>query len=114
VPERLILHPETITATEIHAEKNQELRRAMMERMGWSRYLAESGARKIASDDTGELLEVDGLGDGDAVARFVHVRCPSTSREYTLRVPPQTETARAGVAWTFGVDPEKYLPSQET
>ena len=112
VPEKLIREP--IPIADIHAEQNQELRRAMIEIVGWERYLREAGARQVHSDDTGELLEVAGLGDGDAVARFIHVRCPSTGREYTLRVPPQTETARAGVAWTFGVEADAYQPAQET
>jgi hypothetical protein len=114
VPRWTIEYPERITAALIHAETNQELRRAMTERMGWARYLAEAGARQIHQDETGEVLEVSGLNDGDAVARFVHVKCPSTGREYTLRVPPQTMTAREGVAWTFDVPAEKYQPGQET
>jgi hypothetical protein len=114
VPRWIIEYPERITAALIHAETNQELRRAMTERMGWARYLAEAGARQIHQDETGEVLEVDGLNDGDSVARFVHVKCPSTGREYTLRVPPQTMTAREGVAWTFDVPAEKYQPGQET
>jgi len=114
VPEKLIEEPGAISVADIHAEQNQELRRAKLEIAGWERYLREAGARQIASDDTGELLEVDGLGDGDPIARFVHVRCPSTGREYTLRVPPQTETARAGVAWTFNTPADTYQPAQET
>jgi hypothetical protein len=37
-----------------------------------------------------------------------------TSRTYWLRVPPQTRTARAGVAWTFGVDAAAYRPQRQT
>jgi hypothetical protein len=35
-------------------------------------------------------------------------------KTYFLRVPPRTETARAGVAWTFGLTPEEYRPSAES
>jgi hypothetical protein len=114
VPVKLILERDAIKPADIHAEQNQELRRAMFEIVGWDRYLHEAGARSIHADDSGELLEVDGLGDGDRVARFVHVRCPSTGHEYTLRVPPDTMTAKAGVAWTFNVEPNSYRPDKET
>jgi hypothetical protein len=33
---------------------------------------------------------------------------------YWLRVPPDTKTAREGVAWTFGTRPEEYQPEAET
>ncbi|WP_331386629.1 DUF6745 domain-containing protein [Saccharothrix sp. ST-888] len=37
-----------------------------------------------------------------------------TFRTYWLRVPPGTRTARAGVAWTFGVNEADYHPQRET
>jgi hypothetical protein len=35
-------------------------------------------------------------------------------RTYFLRVPPTTTTARAAVAWTFGLGEVEYRPSTET
>jgi hypothetical protein len=114
VPKRIIDEPETITVAEIHAEQNQEQRRAMIERIGWMRYCEKAGAREVHRDDFGALLEMDGLGDGDTLARFVRVRDPSTGREYVLRVPPTVKTVREAVAWTFDVPEEQYAPTQET
>jgi hypothetical protein len=37
-----------------------------------------------------------------------------TFKDYFLRVPPGTRTARAGVAWTFGLTEDEYEPSEET
>lgn len=37
-----------------------------------------------------------------------------TRRTYWLRVPPQTRTAKEGVAWTFGLDPADYQPLTQT
>jgi hypothetical protein len=37
-----------------------------------------------------------------------------TSRTYFLRVPPNIRTARAGVAWTFGLTEEEYHPLAQT
>ncbi len=37
-----------------------------------------------------------------------------TFRTYFLRVPPRTATAKAGVAWTFGLTEEEYAPLRQT
>ena len=40
---------------------------------------------------------------------------PDGSRKtYYLRVPPGTRTARAAVAWTFGLAADAYAPARET
>ena len=35
-------------------------------------------------------------------------------KTYFLRVPPQTQTAREGVAWTFGMSRDEYAPRRES
>ena len=52
---------------------------------------------------------------------FVFVEVENSTREpdgsrkaYYLRVPPSIRTARQGVAWTFGMAPNEYLPAAET
>ncbi len=35
-------------------------------------------------------------------------------KEYFLRVPPTTQTAKDGVAWTFGMPENEYDPIIET
>ncbi len=37
-----------------------------------------------------------------------------TRRSYYLRVPPDTRTAKAGIAWTFGLDESEYQPLVQT
>ena len=37
-----------------------------------------------------------------------------TYKDYFLRVPPDIETARAAVAWTFDVEPERYRVEVQT
>jgi hypothetical protein len=45
----------------------------------------------------------------------VSVHCPSTGRQYLVRVPRDTRTGRAAVAWTAGFDnPDDYAPVEET
>ena len=37
-----------------------------------------------------------------------------TSKKYMLRVPPEIQSAREAIAWTFSLKPEEYTPLLET
>jgi len=107
----LIESPELLTVEKIYAEGNQEIRRVMLERYGWDRYLTDVEAKELHTDECGTLLQID-LADDENPARFVRVIDNSTNRQYSLRVPPDIQTAREAVAWTFDVPPEQYSPRQ--
>ena len=47
VPADLITKPWEVTANRTLAEKNSEIRRVMIERMGMEKFISESGAKKI-------------------------------------------------------------------
>ncbi|MBE1590597.1 DUF6745 domain-containing protein [Nonomuraea angiospora] len=106
-----------LTVERIREEENAELRRAMLEHFGLDRYLAESGAKPVHSDETGVLWRVELSDDEPLVMVEVVNSTPEpdgTSRTYFLRVPPWVQRAREGVAWTFGVVEEDYRPERET
>ncbi|TSA87434.1 hypothetical protein FNU79_02820 [Deinococcus detaillensis] len=116
ISERLAFEPETISGVEIVAEPNTEVRRVMMERVGYERFLDEVGARVLDRDtDAGGervLVRVELPEDEPFVA--VCVSCPSTGRRYTLRVPPTITRAQAASAWLAGFDePSLYRPAVE-
>ena len=71
VPSEIILHPELITAEKIEKEENAELRRVMVERMGYDRYILESGIALVHSDETGALYRKEFPDDEPLVV--VHV-----------------------------------------
>ncbi|HEY1379147.1 MAG TPA: hypothetical protein VGF55_20260 [Gemmataceae bacterium] len=117
VSERVAFRPETVAAGEVLAEGNAERRRVMLERVGFERFTAEAGAAVLDADrDPGgerRLLRVPLPGDEDLVC--VAVVCPSTGRQYVLRVPPATRTCRQAAAWLAGFDdPDEYQPVVET
>jgi hypothetical protein len=117
VEARVAFRPQSITAAEVLATPNVELRRVLLERMGYARFLAAAGARVLDADrDPGgerQLLTVPLRGDEPLVC--VAVRCPSTGRRYIIRVPPETRTCRQAVAWIAGFDdPDAYRPVAET
>jgi hypothetical protein len=64
VPQWIIERPDTIDAAKIAAEQNAEIKRIMIDRMGVSRYLQETGAKTIDMD----MVEVV-KGSGDFMPR---------------------------------------------
>ena len=117
VEERIFLRPETITLDEILDEQNTERRRVLLDRFGIPRFMRETRAQVLDEDtDPGgarQLLRVE-LKDDEALVTLSCL-CPSTGRQYFLRVPPDTTTCRQAAAWIAGFDdPKEYKPILET
>jgi hypothetical protein len=114
VPPRVITRPETITIDEIQNEPNAEIRRVMIERMGMNRYVVEANLKPSQTDRFGTLYSSQ-LPDGERYFA-VHVTCPSTARDYFLRLPPDANftTAHEAVAWTWGLSATEYNPILES
>lgn len=110
-------HPETMKARAILKEQNTEIRRVLLERMGYERFVAEARATPIDRDtDAGglrRLLRVP-LGNDEPLV-YLSVLDPSTGRQYLLRVPPHMQTCHQAAAWIAGFDnPHDYHPVAET
>lgn len=107
----------SVTADAIRLERNAELRRIMLEHYGAERYVVDSGAEPIQQDEAGRLWRV--FMPGDEPISMVEVvnstaEPDGTFRTYWLRVPPTMRTAKAAVAWTFGLTEEEYQPQVQT
>lgn len=124
VPEKVVMAPETITYSEILNERNAEVRRVMLERMGYERFLLESGSVPVHQDETGSLYRVTDITETGArwepeALTLVHVinstpEPDGTRRRYVLRVPPAMRTAREAVAWTFRMSETDYKVTEES
>ncbi|MFK3982246.1 DUF6745 domain-containing protein [Micromonospora sp. NPDC050397] len=117
IPAEVAAELPRLTVERIRAERNAEVRRVMLEHFGYERYLRESNARAIHQDTFGVLWRIELPQDEPLVMVEVVNATPEpdgTSRTYWLRVPPQTRTARAGVAWTFGLESAEYDPVLQT
>ena len=117
-PEYVIMQPEKITAQDVLTEKNQELSRIKMERLTIPNFIAQSKAVVVDHDTDRKgygrnLLSIDLPNDPDRFLKVVQVTCPSTGREYLLRVPPNMTTCAQAVAWTFGLQEQEYAPIAE-
>ena len=118
VTHKIAFEPEKITSKQVLAERNAELRRVMIERMGYLRFSEEVEAKELHQDaDPGgkrQLLKIE-LGDGEEPLVGLVCRCPSTQRQYFLRVPPTMKTCHQAAAWMAGFDdPLLYRPVIET
>jgi hypothetical protein len=120
VPDWVVTDPDRITTTSIGAEPNAEVRRVMIERVGWERITREGGAVLVDRDASGSLWEVDRATDWSwDRARFVEVvnstpEPDGSRRHYFIRVPPEMRTAHEAVAWTFNLSEVEYRPLVET
>jgi hypothetical protein len=117
IDERIAFRPEELTAAEALEEKNSEIRRVIIERIGYLRFAQQSKAKVLDEDrDAGgprQLLSIVLRGDEPLVG--LACTCPSTGRQYFLRVPPKMETCHQAAAWMAGYDnPAKYQPIIET
>jgi hypothetical protein len=138
VTKQIIENPDTLTVEQIKNEENAEVRRIMIERMGWDTFcakaqmrvihvdelhshfpaipvseLVEEGSRLVVSYRDGteraQLLEADGLTDfEERPLRFVRLTDPSTGREYTIRVKHSHTRCYEAVGWTFGLTETEY------
>ncbi len=113
---RVAFHPETLTPQEALDEPNLEVRRVMIERMGYERFLEAAQAKQLDQDtDPGgerRLLEIP-LGIDEPLV-ILAVRDPSTGRQYVIRAPPRTRTCHEAAAWIADYDPKRYQPVVET
>ncbi len=141
VPDFVVLYPERITIDHIRNEQNAEVRRIMIERMGWDRFCKGAKLKVIHTDtltsyfpalpvseavygdmravtsyrrgtETAELLESEEFKDfEDRPLKFVRVTDPSTGERYTLRAWPSNQRVYEAVAQTFNMTESEYRES---
>jgi hypothetical protein len=118
VPPRYVRTPETITARDILSAPRPEVRHYLLQRFGgMGRFLTEA-VQPIQHDACGVLYRWPWREGGTS---FCVVRVTNATpepdgsvRTFWLRVPPEMRTAKAAVAWTFGLRESEYHPAVET
>ena len=102
VPAYAVIEPTWITLAEIEAEKNEEVRRVLIERFGWPRYIAETDATCLDSrrdDVDGTTQALMSLKDGST--RLL-CACRSTGRVYAVGVDRKIKTCIEAQNWMAG------------
>ena len=110
VTAQIVAFPETITVEQIRKEKNAEIQRIMISRMGAGKYLREtkcvlvdmdsmtlqgSAPRALMRDDLGNMWLVGTDG--------------STARVYTMAVPPEVRTCKEAHESISGFDERRLI-----
>ena len=139
VSQQIIESPETLhPRDDILAEPNVEIRRIMLERYGYDRFIRGARSERVHEDDFGVLWRVP-MPDEPLVVVEVHNSTAETRRQpqnllpagrpaaapalplaerrgelQWLREQAQRLTARNAVASTFGLRGEEYAPATET
>ncbi len=108
--EKIIMYPETITKEDIINEKNEEVRRVMVERIGAERFGKMMGFETVNEDNYGALLKTK---IDEEIFMYAHVLCPSTSREYYLQVPSTLEEALLSLRAAKGITWEEWSEEKE-
>ncbi len=88
--------------------KNSELRRVLIEEIGYDKICQDLQTIEIDNWQEYTLLRID--DDADIEPIFIlKMICPSTGNIHTLRVPPDVNSAKEAVEWiNWGVDPEEF------
>jgi internalin A len=101
------LHPTQWQSQWILAEENAEVRRVLIEGIGYDRLCQELSAKQIDSWQEYALLQIDNA-DVEPIC-LLKMTCPSTGFIHALRVPPNLASAREAIRWVnWDIDPEEF------
>ena len=101
------LHPNQWQSQWLLAEENAELRRVLIQGIGYDRLCQELSAKQIDSWQEYALLQIDNA-DVEPIC-LLKMTCPSTGFIHALRVPPYLTSAREAIRWVnWDIDPEEF------
>ncbi len=101
------VHPDLWQAEWIISEENAELRRVLIETIGYDRICCELQAVELDSWQEYTLLKIDNA-DVEPIY-LLKMTCPSTGFIHALRVPPDLESAQEAIRWVnWGINPEEF------
>jgi internalin A len=101
------LHPDLWQAEWLLSESNAEIRRLLIERIGYDRICCELQAVELDSSQQYTLLKIDNA-DVEPIY-LLKMTCPSTGHIHALRVPPDVTSATEAIRWVnWDIDPEEF------
>jgi hypothetical protein len=108
LPRRYWTHLNQWKAEWLLTEDNAEVRRVLIQQLGYDRILQELGASAIDQYREYTLLRVDANIDIEPIF-LLKMTCPSTAHIHFLRVPPDLTSAREAIRWVnWDIDPEAF------
>ncbi len=89
-------------------EKNAELRRVLIQGIGYDRLCQELQAVELDAWREYSLIRIDSQVDVEPIY-LLKMICPSTASIHAARVPPEITTAREAIRWVnWDTDPEDF------
>ncbi|MBD2342784.1 hypothetical protein H6G18_01300 [Anabaena subtropica FACHB-260] len=113
VSDSIAFASQSITGQDILKIDNVELRRVLIERLGYETFLQQVGGlvRDRDQDAGGERQLIYIPFEDDEPLMVLKVTCPSTAHIHILRVPPYMQTCHQAAAWVAGfTNPDDYHP----
>ena len=102
------VHPDLWEASWLLTEQNAELRRVLIQAIGYSRICQELQATEIDSWREYTLLKIDNDIDVEPI-HLLKMTCPSTRHIHATRVPPHIHSAKEAITWVnWDIDPEEF------
>jgi internalin A len=101
------LHPNQWQSQWLLTEYNAELRRVLIQGIGYDRIIQELSAQQIDSWQEYALLQIYNA-DVEPIC-LLKMTCPSTGFIHALRVPPDLTSALDAIRWVnWDIDPEEF------
>ena len=108
LPEKYRVHPHQWQAQWLLEESNAELRRVLIQGIGYGRICQELQATQLDRWREYTLLKIDNEVDVEPIY-LLKMTCPSTGFIHAMRVPPYVRSAREAIRWmNWGTDPEEF------
>ncbi len=102
------VHPNQWQARWLLEENNAELRRILIQAIGYNRICDELQAIQLDSWREYDLIKIDAVSNVEPIV-LLKMICPSTGYTHVLRVPPNMVSAREAITWiNWDVDPEEF------
>jgi len=102
VNEQIVMNPETLTIEQIDEKINEEVKRIMIERFTWTRYITETNAKCLDA----RINDVDGTSEALMMLKDKSVRllcaCKSTARVYAIGVDETINNCQEAQSWMAG------------
>ncbi|MCU0542687.1 MAG: hypothetical protein MUE44_10900 [Oscillatoriaceae cyanobacterium Prado104] len=107
-------HPHEWQSQWLLKEQNAEVRRALIQGIGYDRIIQELEATELDKWREYTLLKIDFQDDFDESGQplpviLLKMTCPSTGFIHALRVPPNLTSAREAIRWVnWGIEPGEF------
>jgi internalin A len=103
------VHPSQWQPQWILEETNAELRRVLIQGIGYARICQELAATELDSWREYTLLRIEADLDLLEPVHLLKMNCPSTRYIHVLRIPPDITSAREAISWVnWDIDPEDF------